>query len=1427
MTTLTLNRAAAYDYTSGYDFLVSPPTPIPFGDTEGLDDLEQCVLEFDIDPAAIDTGSAVTLQFKLAGCAAGTKYVRRWTEAFPPDGNFSALQSATALSNTTNQVSFTDTGTATVSLNVAALVADLATNSQPKVLLGIRETGNDGISGFLDNDANKPTLTYTALTLPTLTVSSSPASLDVGEGATGTVTRSGSTAGALVVNLSSDDTGAATVPATVTILDGQASATFTINAVGPGTPTITASYSGYTSGTASITTYSAPTISVVVPSASLNVGQSDATCYVSRSGGKPDAMVVTMANSNSGALTVPTTATIAYGQTSATFTVTGAGVGTATITATAPTATNSPTDTVTVYSAVTLGVTLSLDTIANGGATTATITRSGGDTANALTVTLGSSNASVATLPTSVTFASGSTSEQVTVSSVNVGTATITASYPGATSGTDVITIQGQVSVSLSPSTIYGTNTTTVTVTRTGTTASSAVLNLSSSVPGVATVPATVTIPSGQTSATETVTGVAVGTSNIDASNSLYTSTGAATVTVAEQITLAISLSPAAINADQTTTATVTRTASDVSQPLIVSLAGSNDLIATVPETVTIAATQTSNTVTVTGVGAGSVDISASHVSSSNTPSDTLTVSAPLVLAVAISPSTFNADQTGTVTVTRTGGDQTNPITVDLVSSNTGAATIPATVTILANENSGAVTLTGVAQGTTTVTASHADAADDATAVASINGVLGLNISLSPNPVNAGQTSTVTVTRAGGDQTAALVVTLASSNTSIATVPATVTIAANQTTATVSLSGVAPGSATITASHADAPTNATSSITVNDTLLLTASLATDPINVGQTSVLTVTRSGGNMSSALVVVLSSSVPTVATVPTSVTIPASTASATATVTGVSSGTSVISASNASAPTATDTITVNSSLVLGMTLARSTANAGQTVTGTVTRSGGNIAAALTVTLGSSNDAYATVPTTVTIPAGAISAATTVTAVAAGTATITASHASAASNGTAAIQVFAAPTLSVAAAPDPTFVGTPAVVTVTRSGGDVTQSMTVSLASSDTAKATLPASVLIAANRTTATATLTAIGDGVITITASHTDVVTDATDTITIYPTVVLGIVLSDSSVAAGGTSTATVSRSGGNTTTSLTVNLASNDIAVATVGSTVVIPANQLTATATVTAVGAGSASISASHADAPGVASASLDVTQPLTLAASLSPDTIAEGSTTKLTVVRSGGDLGAQLIVSLSSSDIVVAYAPATVTFGIGETSVEATITAIDNGTSVITANHVDAAAPATDTLTVTPIVVRRGGAPIIDATNHFEMYQRDDFKNDAEIGPLGPIRVETSLAITLPANRLRFGASRLRGSAANLLDNMIGTAYATAVAGEANQYDVFIETTKIETDKTIGDWTWDVECVFADADVRTVVSGTFTLLRSSGDNELRDPLNP
>lgn len=95
-----------------------------------------------------------------------------------------------------------------------------------------------------------------------LTVSITPASFSenaANPAATGTVTRSGSNSGDLVVSLVSADLSEASVPASVTILSGQASANFSVTAVNDSSPdgdqivAITASAGGFNSGSFNIT----------------------------------------------------------------------------------------------------------------------------------------------------------------------------------------------------------------------------------------------------------------------------------------------------------------------------------------------------------------------------------------------------------------------------------------------------------------------------------------------------------------------------------------------------------------------------------------------------------------------------------------------------------------------------------------------------------------------------------------------------------------------------------------------------------------------------------------------------------------------------------------------------------------------------------------------------------------------------------------------------------------------------------------------------------------------------------------------------------------------------------------------------------------------------------------------------------------------
>lgn len=131
--------------------------------------------------------------------------------------------------------------------------------------------------------------------------------------------------------------------------------------------------------------------------------------------------------------------------------------------------------------------------------------------------------------------------------------------------------------------------------------------------------------------------------------------------------------------------------------------------------------------------------------------------------------------------------------------------------------------------------------------------------------------------------------------------------------------------------------------------------------------------------------------------------------------------------------------------------------------------------------------------------------------------------------------------------------------------------------------------------------------------------------------------------------------------------------------------------------------------------------------------------------------------------------------------------------------------------------------APSADEAGRIILTQRDDYEDDSDIAPIGPIRISTSqqlLRETDPPS-LRFGATLAFGNGYGNT-HFIGTAYAEAVSGEANEYDLYIEIEHDELNKTPGRYGWDIEAVYADGDVSTLVRGTLDLRQSMGDHENR-----
>lgn len=175
----------------------------------------------------------------------------------------------------------------------------------------------------------------------------------------GTVTASGPVAADITVNLASSDTTEAIVPSTVTIPNGQSSATFNITIAddnqidGSQSATITAHVPSWTDGTASITVLDNENTNLTVSlpaSAYEGNGVLTGAGRISISGTLPSALAVSLQSSDTTELVIPASVTILAGQTNATFNLTIVddtlqdGTQTAVVTASAASFTDSSAD---------------------------------------------------------------------------------------------------------------------------------------------------------------------------------------------------------------------------------------------------------------------------------------------------------------------------------------------------------------------------------------------------------------------------------------------------------------------------------------------------------------------------------------------------------------------------------------------------------------------------------------------------------------------------------------------------------------------------------------------------------------------------------------------------------------------------------------------------------------------------------------------------------------------------------------------------------------------------------------------------------------------------------------------------------------------------------------------------------------------------
>jgi len=401
-------------------------------------------------------------------------------------------------------------------------------------------------------------------------------------------------------------------------------------------------------------------------------------------------------------------------------------------------------------------------------------------------------------------------------------------------------------------------------------------------------------------------------------------------------------------------------------------------------------------------------------------------------------------------------------------------------------------------------------------------------------------------------------------------------------------------------------------------------------------------------------LVSSVPSVASVPATVTIPEGASSAQVNVSALADGSTTVTASQTGYLSKSSTMTVIPPPTIAMSTSAGLIGVGRSATVTVSISNAAGAGGQVIGLTSTDPAVIAVPASITIPEGAKTATLSVSGGSIGTATISGT-ANGFVTGTVSITVRAvsvnlpaALLVSPSLSRDlPILLSDPAPA-----GG-----LAVSLSSSDTAVATVTASVTIPEGQTTANATLSGISTGSATVTASATGYQA-GTSAISVQAVTASLSPAGNISIPQGLSATYSVVLSKPAPAGGVTVSLATADPAIATVSpSSVFIPEGQTSGgltTATVTGVTKAATTLTASS---PGLSSTTvtLTVTGKAQLVFSRSSLVVGKG------LESYGSDVyvyrttdgqtyspATALTVTLSSADAAKVGVPATVTIPAG-----------------------------------------------------------------------------------------------------------------------------------------------------------------------------------
>jgi subtilase family serine protease len=354
-------------------------------------------------------------------------------------------------------------------------------------------------------------------------------------------------------------------------------------------------------------------------------------------------------------------------------------------------------------------------------------------------------------------------------------------------------------SVTFNPSIIEGGSPSTGTVLLTAfAPAGGATVTLANSVPGMVTVPSSVVVPAGSQRVTFPVTTVQTSTQTVASIQATYpvsTSVTGTLTLLASPTPASLVLSPTSVSGGTTSIGTVTLSGPAPAGGADVSLSSSNVASATVPATMNIPEGASSGTFTITTLAqssSSSANISAAY--HGLTRSATLAVTmTPGVSSISVSSSLFEGGGSATGTVYLNIYAPSGGAVVALSSSST-AVNVPASITVTAGLSSAtfAIATTAVtAQTVVTISATCSSTTTKTTTLTVVPSPTPLSVTLTPSTVAGGNSSTGTVLLSGPAPAGGSVVTLASSLTSSATVPASLSIPAGTTSGTFTVTTLA------------------------------------------------------------------------------------------------------------------------------------------------------------------------------------------------------------------------------------------------------------------------------------------------------------------------------------------------------------------------------------------------------------------------------------------------------------------------------------------------------------------------------------------------------------------------------------------------------------------------------------------------------------